>query len=202
MAVAVTVAATVPVLTQTSQQSDPVAPRLSVALKHSVFKPGEFHLKTALSVPWSRVWFSQVAPLTEDHDLLVMGSPSGSIKTSGLKLRYVPGSTTMPSGRWTTGGLLGRSVVVVVDVVVVVLRNVGATSVGTGEPPILALVDRSAVFSSFLRFEIAGTAASVNKLNSNTYSTSAAPLGRVRLSLRRSFRTGVLRVRIIAHHYR
>jgi hypothetical protein len=43
-------AATTPVLTHTSQQSDPVAPRLSVALKQIVLMPGDVHFKTAFSV--------------------------------------------------------------------------------------------------------------------------------------------------------
>ena len=110
----------------------------------------------------------------------------------------------MPSGRCTFGGLLGRSVVVVVVVVVVVLRRVPAGSVGTGEPPILALVDRNAVFSSFFRFEMAGTAAMVNRLNSNTYSTNAAPLGRRAVAtVRRSFPNTTSPPRPSnAHHYR
>ena len=44
------VAATVPVLTHTVQQSDPVAPRLSVALKQIVLLPGDVHFSTAFSV--------------------------------------------------------------------------------------------------------------------------------------------------------
>ena len=142
------VAVTTPVSTHTSQQSDPVAPRLSVALKQIVFHPDVVHLRTALLVAWSRTLFSQVALLMEGQALVTIGSPSGSNNTSGLKLRKVFRATTMPSGKCTLGALLNR----VVGgggsvVVVVVLRNVGATSVGTGDPPIFAVVEPSAVFS-------------------------------------------------------